>query len=159
MSRPPANCAMRRTCAKIRITSAATHATLSEVAIPLHVGERVVGVFTASHPELDGFPSQQLRILQAFCDHVSVAVHNARGSRQNEPNVSRSIATPQEARSIQAGSAAQEFAICSRLCDFRAQRSRARCRRGLVRLHPLSQTGAGDSCWPMFREKERPPRC
>lgn len=53
------------------------HATLSEVAIPLRVGQRVVGVFTASHPELDGFPLQQLRILQAFCDHVSVAVHNA----------------------------------------------------------------------------------
>ena len=54
------------------------HSTLSEVAIPLHVGERLVGVFTASHPELDAFPRQQLRILQALCDHVAVAVHNAR---------------------------------------------------------------------------------
>jgi sigma-B regulation protein RsbU (phosphoserine phosphatase) len=53
------------------------HATLSEVAIPLHVGERLVGVFTASHPELDAFPRQQLRLLQALCDHVAVAVHNA----------------------------------------------------------------------------------
>jgi sigma-B regulation protein RsbU (phosphoserine phosphatase) len=52
--------------------------TLSEVAIPLHVGERLVGVFTASHPELDAFPRQQLRILQALCDHVAVAVDNAR---------------------------------------------------------------------------------
>jgi phosphoserine phosphatase RsbU/P len=52
--------------------------TLSEVAIPLHVGERLVGVFTASHPELDAFPRQQLRLLQALCDHVAVAVHNAR---------------------------------------------------------------------------------
>jgi phosphoserine phosphatase RsbU/P len=51
--------------------------TLSEVAIPLHVGERLVGVFTASHPELDAFPRQQLRLLQALCDHVAVAVHNA----------------------------------------------------------------------------------
>jgi phosphoserine phosphatase RsbU/P len=57
---------------------ACEHATLSEVAIPLHVGERLVGVFTASHPELDAFPRQQLRILQALCDHVAVAVHNAR---------------------------------------------------------------------------------
>src|SRR5271156_5647153 len=54
------------------------HSTLSEVAIPLHVGERLVGVFTASHPEPDAFPRQQLRILQALCDHVAVAVHNAR---------------------------------------------------------------------------------
>jgi sigma-B regulation protein RsbU (phosphoserine phosphatase) len=52
--------------------------TLSEVAIPLHVGEKLVGVFTASHPELDAFPRQQLRILRALCDHVAIAVHNAR---------------------------------------------------------------------------------
>ena len=51
--------------------------TLSEVAIPLHVGVRLVGVFTASHPEIDGFPRQQLRILQALCDHVAIAVQNA----------------------------------------------------------------------------------
>jgi sigma-B regulation protein RsbU (phosphoserine phosphatase) len=37
-----------------------------------------VGVFTASHPELDAFPRQQLRILRALCDHVAIAVHNAR---------------------------------------------------------------------------------
>lgn len=57
------------------------HGTLSEVAIPLRVGPRVVGVFTASHPELDAFPRQQVRILQAFCDHVAVAVDNAQRLR------------------------------------------------------------------------------
>src|SRR5271163_1523515 len=57
---------------------ACEHSTLSEVVIPLHVGERLVGVFTASHPELDAFPREQLRILQALCDHVAVAVNNAR---------------------------------------------------------------------------------
>src|SRR5580704_15440697 len=57
---------------------ACEHDTLSEVVIPLHVGERLVGVFTASHPELDAFPRQQLRVLQSLCDHVAVAVHNAR---------------------------------------------------------------------------------
>src|SRR5262249_41281933 len=51
---------------------------LWEVAIPLRVGDRLVGVFTASPPQLDAFPRQQLRILQALCDHVAVAVHNAR---------------------------------------------------------------------------------
>src|ERR1700689_1142010 len=40
-------------------------ATLSEVAIPLRVEKQLVGVFTASHPEVDAFPRQQLRILQA----------------------------------------------------------------------------------------------
>jgi sigma-B regulation protein RsbU (phosphoserine phosphatase) len=50
----------------------------SEVAIPLLVDNRLVGVFTASHPELDAFPSEQLRLLQALCGHVAVAVNNAR---------------------------------------------------------------------------------
>ncbi len=49
----------------------------SEVAIPLRVGERLVGVFTASHPEIDAFPRQQLRLLQGLCGHVAVAVYNA----------------------------------------------------------------------------------
>jgi phosphoserine phosphatase RsbU/P len=74
---------------------------LSEVAIPLHVGERLVGVFTASHPELDAFPRQQLRILQALCDHVAVAVNNARcfqSVRAERETMSREA---QEARVIQ----------------------------------------------------------
>ncbi|MFZ0733036.1 MAG: GAF domain-containing SpoIIE family protein phosphatase [Candidatus Sulfotelmatobacter sp.] len=57
----------------------ACHAAIrSEIAIPLQVGEQLVGVFTASHPEVDGFSRQQVRLLQALCDHVAVAVHNAR---------------------------------------------------------------------------------
>jgi len=60
----------------------ACHAGIrSEVAIPLRVGENLVGVFTASHPEVDGFPRKQLRLLQALCDHVAVAVYNARRLR------------------------------------------------------------------------------
>jgi phosphoserine phosphatase RsbU/P len=77
------------------------HETLSEVAIPLHAGERLVGVFTASHPELDAFPRQQLRILQALCDHVAVAVNNARrfqSERAARESMSREA---QEARLMQ----------------------------------------------------------
>ncbi len=56
--------------------------TLSEVAIPLHVDGKLIGVFTASHPELDAFPAEQLRLLQALCSYVAVAVHNARRFQQ-----------------------------------------------------------------------------
>jgi len=76
-------------------------ATQSEVAIPLRVGEEIIGVFTASHPELDAFPRQQLRILQALCDHVAVAVHNARrfaSERAERETMSREA---EEARAIQ----------------------------------------------------------
>jgi sigma-B regulation protein RsbU (phosphoserine phosphatase) len=81
--------------------SACEQSTLSEVAIPLHVGERLIGVFTASHPELDAFPRQQLRILQALCEHVAVAVHNAR--RFQLERAEREVMTreAQEARIIQ----------------------------------------------------------
>jgi sigma-B regulation protein RsbU (phosphoserine phosphatase) len=75
--------------------------TLSEVAIPLHVGEKLVGVFTASHPELDAFPRQQLRILRALCDHIAIAVHNAR--RFQSERAEREIMNREalEARAIQ----------------------------------------------------------
>ncbi|PYX52285.1 MAG: hypothetical protein DMG79_01055 [Acidobacteria bacterium] len=75
--------------------------TLSEVAIPLRVGERLVGVFTASHHELDGFPRQQLRILQALCDHMAVAVHNARRFQSERAERAILDREAQEARLIQ----------------------------------------------------------
>jgi phosphoserine phosphatase RsbU/P len=80
---------------------ACEHTILSEVAIPLQAGDRLVGVFTASHPELDAFPRQQLRLLQAFCDHVAIAIDNAR-CFQNE-RAARTVLDrdAQEARAIQ----------------------------------------------------------
>jgi len=75
--------------------------TLSEVAIPLRVGERLVGVFTASHPEIDGFPRQQLRILQALCDHVAVAVDNARRFQLERAERAAFDRDAQEARTMQ----------------------------------------------------------
>jgi sigma-B regulation protein RsbU (phosphoserine phosphatase) len=75
--------------------------TLSEVAIPLHVGETLVGVFTASHPEVDGFPRQQLRILQALCDHVAIAVQNAQRFQSERAERAVMDHEAQEARAMQ----------------------------------------------------------
>jgi sigma-B regulation protein RsbU (phosphoserine phosphatase) len=80
---------------------ACEHSTLSEVAIPLRIGERLVGVFTASHPAVDAFPRQQLRILQALCDHVAVAVHNARQLQSERAERAALDREAQEARAIQ----------------------------------------------------------
>jgi sigma-B regulation protein RsbU (phosphoserine phosphatase) len=77
------------------------NATLSEVAIPLRVDERLIGVFTASHPELDAFPRQQLRILEALCDHVAVAVNNARRFQSERAARAAMDGEAQEARAIQ----------------------------------------------------------
>ena len=75
--------------------------TLSEVAIPLHVGVRLVGVFTASHPEVDGFPRQQLRILQALCDHVAIAIQNAQRFQSERAQRGALDREAEEARVIQ----------------------------------------------------------
>ena len=73
----------------------------SEVAIPLHVESELIGVFTASHCEVDAFSNAHLRLLQGFCEHVAVAVHNARrfhSEREQREVMSREA---DEARSIQ----------------------------------------------------------
>jgi phosphoserine phosphatase RsbU/P len=75
--------------------------THSEVAIPLHVGECLVGVFTASHPDLDAFPRQQLRLLQALCDHMAVAIYNARRFQSERAEREAMSLEALEARAIQ----------------------------------------------------------
>jgi phosphoserine phosphatase RsbU/P len=80
---------------------ACEESTLSEVAIPLLVDGKLVGVFSASHPELDAFPREQLRLLQGLCDHVAVAVHNARRFQRERHERERMSQEEHEARVIQ----------------------------------------------------------
>jgi sigma-B regulation protein RsbU (phosphoserine phosphatase) len=75
--------------------------TLSEVAIPLQVEEQLVGVFTASHPELNAFRPQQLEILQTLCSHIAVAVQNARLFQQVQQEREQMTRDALEARTIQ----------------------------------------------------------
>jgi sigma-B regulation protein RsbU (phosphoserine phosphatase) len=75
--------------------------TLSEVAIPLHVEGQLVGVFTASHTQLDAFSPCQLRLLQALCSDVAVAVHNARRFQQELRQREEMTREAREARIIQ----------------------------------------------------------
>ena len=75
--------------------------TRSEVAIPLHVDGRLVGVFTTSHHQLDAFPPEQIRLLQALCNDVAIAVHNARRFRQEQQQRELLNREAQEARTIQ----------------------------------------------------------
>jgi phosphoserine phosphatase RsbU/P len=75
--------------------------TQSEVAIPLEVEGNVIGVFTASHHDLDAFPNCQLRLLQSLCSYVAVAVQNARLFQQERKEKERMSREAQEARQIQ----------------------------------------------------------
>ena len=51
--------------------------TRSEVIIPLKVRDRIIGVFSASHHDVDAFPRAQIEILKALATHIAVAVDNA----------------------------------------------------------------------------------
>jgi len=80
---------------------ACEEAALSEVAIPLLVEGRLVGVFAASHHELDAFTREHLRWLQGLCEHVAVAVHNARRFQQERHQRQKMTEEASEARAIQ----------------------------------------------------------
>jgi phosphoserine phosphatase RsbU/P len=75
--------------------------TLSEVAIPLTVEGKLVGVFSASHSELDAFPPEQLQLLRALCRHIAVAVRNCRRFRAEQQERQRMSREAEEARIIQ----------------------------------------------------------
>jgi phosphoserine phosphatase RsbU/P len=75
--------------------------TRSEVAIPLQREGDLVGVFTASHCELDAFCSDQLRLLQGLCAHIAVAVHNARRFGDEREQRERMSREAEEAQAIQ----------------------------------------------------------
>jgi len=80
---------------------ACQESTRSEVAIPLLVDGKLVGVFSASHDELDAFPREQLRMLQGLCDHLAVAVRNARRFQHERHERERMSQEECEARVIQ----------------------------------------------------------
>ena len=75
--------------------------TRSQLAIPLHVEGSLVGVFMASHCELDAFQPDQRRLLQALCEHFAVAVQNARLFQQERREREKMSQEGREARAIQ----------------------------------------------------------
>jgi len=75
--------------------------TQSEVAIPLHVEGKLVGVFSTSHHERDAFPPAQLGLLQSLCKHIAVAIYNARRFSQEREAREKMTREAQEARAIQ----------------------------------------------------------
>lgn len=80
---------------------ACEHATQSEVAIPLEIDGQVIGVFSASHPDLNAFPAEQLRLLQSLCSYIAVAVQNAQRFQRERRETDRMSREAQEARVIQ----------------------------------------------------------
>ena len=77
--------------------------TRSEVDIPLKTKGRLIGVFNAQHTEVDGFPPNQLQLLEVLAGHVSTAIENARLfqiERREKQRLSKELAA---ASAIQTG--------------------------------------------------------
>jgi sigma-B regulation protein RsbU (phosphoserine phosphatase) len=74
---------------------------LSEVGIPLKANGRVIGVFSASHCDLDAFPPEQLQLLKGLADHVAIAIDNAQSFEQERNQNRQMIREADEAREIQ----------------------------------------------------------
>lgn len=75
--------------------------TRSEVIIPLKVREKVIGVFGASHHDLDAFPRAQIEILKALAGHIAVAVDNAQRIQHERRQTQRLYDEQDEASRIQ----------------------------------------------------------
>jgi sigma-B regulation protein RsbU (phosphoserine phosphatase) len=75
--------------------------TRSEVAIPLQRDSDLVGVFTASHCEVNAFCPDQLRLLQGLCAHIAVALNNARRFGDEREQRQRLSREAEEARAMQ----------------------------------------------------------
>jgi len=73
----------------------------SEVVMPLFVGDRVIGVFGASHHDLDAFPSAQIELLKGLAGHIAVAVDNAQRIHHERQQTRFLQKEQQEARVIQ----------------------------------------------------------
>ncbi len=75
--------------------------TSSELDIPLKVGDKVIGVFSAAHHEAEAFPNDLRRLLEALCEYIAVAVQNARTFRREREKREALQRDSKEARYIQ----------------------------------------------------------
>jgi len=75
--------------------------TRSEICLPLKAGDRVLGVFNASHHELDAFPRLQIEMLKALAGHIGVAIDNAQRVQRERQQSQRFEEEREESRSIQ----------------------------------------------------------
>jgi phosphoserine phosphatase RsbU/P len=73
----------------------------SELLIPLRVRDRVIGVFCASHHELNAFPAAQIEMLKALAGHIAIAVDNAQRIRSERRKMDSLNEEASEARRIQ----------------------------------------------------------
>ena len=73
----------------------------SELAIPLLVGSRLIGIFDVEHTEVAAFSPARVELLEALAGHVATAIENARLFQQERLEKERVLRELREARQIQ----------------------------------------------------------
>ncbi len=75
--------------------------TRSAVSIPLRTGERLMGVLSIDHQELNAFSPDQLKVLEAIAGHIAIAIENARILQLEREHRQRLQSESADARAIQ----------------------------------------------------------
>lgn len=75
--------------------------TRSEIALPLHAGDRVIGVLDVQSTEPNAFSQEDVAILSTMADQVSIAIQNARQNEETQKALAESEALSRQF--VQAG--------------------------------------------------------
>jgi len=70
--------------------------TRSEIALPLRIGENVIGVLDVQSTEPNAFSEEDVNILSALADQVSIAIQNARQNERTKRALAESEALSQQ---------------------------------------------------------------
>ena len=70
--------------------------TRSEIALPLRAGEKVIGVLDVQSTEPNAFSDEDVNILSALADQVSIAIQNARQNERTKRALAESEALSQQ---------------------------------------------------------------
>jgi phosphoserine phosphatase RsbU/P len=73
----------------------------SELDIPLKANEKVIGVFSIAHPDVNGFSRQERQLLEAMAGHISIAIDNATRFQRERFERERMRIEQEEGRRIQ----------------------------------------------------------
>ena len=124
-----------RTCRRIRATSSVVPDVRSELAIPLLLKDRCIGVVDLESPELDAFSKRDVEILTLLASQAAVAIENARLYEEVRANEERLEKEVRFAQRVQIGAAAGRAAEAAQGRRGRGRvRAGARARRRLPRL-------------------------
>ncbi len=75
--------------------------TKSEIAVPIALGEKVLGVFDVQHNELNAFSEEDTALLQSLANQIAIAAQNAQAYKATQERADREALMGKIAQEIQ----------------------------------------------------------